>query len=334
MDNICHTLVGAALAQTGLKRRTRFGTATLLIGANLPDVDILSYAFGGGLRALSFRRGWTHGVLAMVVLPLALTGLVLLWHRAFGARDGGGGTPPLRADQVALLAALATLTHPLLDFMNTYGMRWFMPFVNRWYYADGLFIVDPWVWAVLATGVFLASTGKRAGQGSDALPDARGKPAMVALAVVAAYAMVMVGGSAMARRLVERELRAQGSPVERVMASPAPLNPFRRLIVIQDGEVYRFGVVNWLLRPVFSLDPFVAAVDVAPAAARLAAQTPEGRAFLGWARFPFFVVEPARSPSVVHIVDARYTVDPKADFGAVTIRLPAMTGPGEPTPSR
>ena len=34
--------VGAALAQTGLKHRTRYGTATLLVGANLPDVDILS----------------------------------------------------------------------------------------------------------------------------------------------------------------------------------------------------------------------------------------------------------------------------------------------------
>ena len=86
MDNICHTLVGAALAQTGLKHRTRYGTATLLVGANLPDVDILSYAFGGGLAALSFRRGWTHGVLALVVLPLVLTGLVLLWNRAFGGR--------------------------------------------------------------------------------------------------------------------------------------------------------------------------------------------------------------------------------------------------------
>ena len=37
MDNLCHTLVGAALGEAGLKRRTRFGSATLMIASNLPD---------------------------------------------------------------------------------------------------------------------------------------------------------------------------------------------------------------------------------------------------------------------------------------------------------
>jgi hypothetical protein len=31
MDNLCHTLVGAALGEAGLKRRTRFASATLMI---------------------------------------------------------------------------------------------------------------------------------------------------------------------------------------------------------------------------------------------------------------------------------------------------------------
>ena len=43
MDNLCHTLVGAALAEAGLKRRSPYGTATLLISANLPDVDALVF---------------------------------------------------------------------------------------------------------------------------------------------------------------------------------------------------------------------------------------------------------------------------------------------------
>ncbi len=46
MDPICHTLVGAALAESGLKKRTALGTATLLIGANLPDMDVLSLHWG------------------------------------------------------------------------------------------------------------------------------------------------------------------------------------------------------------------------------------------------------------------------------------------------
>ena len=46
MDPVAHTLFGATLAHTGLRAQTRLGTATLLIGANLPDVDVLSYEIG------------------------------------------------------------------------------------------------------------------------------------------------------------------------------------------------------------------------------------------------------------------------------------------------
>jgi len=323
VDNICHTLVGAALAESGLKHRTRFGTATLLIGANLPDVDILSYAFGGGLTALSFRRGWTHGILALAVLPLLLTGLVLLWNRALGGRGQARGAPPASAGQVALLAAVSIVTHPLLDFMNTYGMRWLMPFVNRWYYADALFIVDPWIWAVLVSGIVLARRGKgKGGRGERWSGAGRGSPATASLLAVGGYAVVMLFGSQVARRTIARELAAQGFAPVHVMISPVPLNPLRRLVVIEDADRYRFGTINWLRQPAFAVEPYEVAKNAVAPEAQAAGQTPEGRAFLSWARFPFFVVSASRSSLVVHIVDARYTVDPDAPFGAVTVALP------------
>jgi len=322
VDNICHTLVGAALAEAGLKHRTRYGTATLLIGANLPDVDILSYAFGGGLTALSFRRGWTHGVLALVVLPFILTGLVLLGDRVFGRRGGGGGTPPVHASQVALLAAVSILTHPLLDFMNTYGMRWLMPFVNRWYYADALFIVDPWIWVVLVAGIVLARRrGRRTATANGLGAEANGVPAAWALLMVAAYAAAMLLASQLARRAITRDLAAQGRAPVQVMVSPVPLNPLRRMVVIEGADHYRFGSIKWLARPAVAIEPYEIAKNDAHALSAAARETPEGRAFLGWARFPFYVVEASRSDSVVHIVDARYAVDPDAGFGATTVRL-------------
>src|SRR5262245_1447507 len=96
---------------------------TLLIGANLPDVDVVSY-LGGNLASLEIRRGWTHGVLAMVVLPFLLTAAVLLYA---GARQKPGAGVVVRPAQVLLLSAIAIVTHPFLDFMNTYGVRWLMP---------------------------------------------------------------------------------------------------------------------------------------------------------------------------------------------------------------
>ena len=56
MDNLCHTLTGAALGKAGLAERTRFGMATLMVAANLPDIDV--GVFLTDTLPVSFRRGW------------------------------------------------------------------------------------------------------------------------------------------------------------------------------------------------------------------------------------------------------------------------------------
>ena len=153
MDNLCHTLVGAALAQSGLKRRTPLATATLLVAANLPDVDVISLAWGS-TAGLGFRRGWTHGVLALSLWPFLLAAAMLAFDR-MGAKRGAKFWP------LVLLSAIGVASHPLLDLLNTYGVRLMMPFSNRWYYGDTLFIVDVWVWLVLAAGVLVSMRAER-----------------------------------------------------------------------------------------------------------------------------------------------------------------------------
>jgi inner membrane protein len=143
MDPIAHTLVGATLAASGLRRRTPLATAGLLLGANAPDIDVVSYA-AGPYAAFAFRRGWTHGVLAIAVLPLLVTGLLLLWDRWF--RQRAASAQPARAGPLLGVVALAVLTHPALDWLNNYGLRWLMPFDGRWFYGDAVFIIDPWLW--------------------------------------------------------------------------------------------------------------------------------------------------------------------------------------------
>src|SRR6478672_163897 len=92
MDNLCHTLIGAALGEAGLKRRTGLGNATLMIASNLPDVDVLIFATG--TPAVAFRRGWTHGILADALLPLLLTGAMLFVAARRSARgDTSRGLP-------------------------------------------------------------------------------------------------------------------------------------------------------------------------------------------------------------------------------------------------
>jgi inner membrane protein len=158
MDPLAHTLLGATLAESGLKRRSRYATATLLVGANLPDIDAVANLWGADV-ALHARRGVTHGVLAMVVLPLLLAAAVWSWYRWRGSTVAGVDAPPFRPRAILALSFLGVLSHPALDWLNTYGVRLLMPFDGRWFYGDTLFIVDPWFWLLAAAGAVLARSG-------------------------------------------------------------------------------------------------------------------------------------------------------------------------------
>lgn len=314
MDPVCHTLVGAALGEAGLKRRTALGMATLLIGANFPDLDIVAMAFD---RGLELRRGWTHGVLALVLLPPFLTGLMLGWDRLVRRRRGRRPRDAVRPGQILFLSYIAIWTHPTLDYLNTYGMRWLMPFRDRWFYGDAVFIVDPWMWLALAAGVILARRWGR----KRAAPAPR--PARWALGAVAAYSTLMLAGSRLGEHTVARELSRLGfDPQARRMVSPLPVNSLRRDVVFEDGPYYRFGTLTLLPLPRFRLDEQVVARGTDDPAAATAAATREGQVFLHWARFPFFVVERHPEVTLVRIADARYTTAAGATFGAVTISLP------------
>src|SRR5688572_26971536 len=152
LDNFCHTLVGAACGEAGLKRRTRYGNVTLMIAANLPDLDVLSFATD--TDPISFRRGWTHGIVAQLVLPVALTAAVYAFGRL--RRPRGESGPPLRAGWLLLLSSVGVYSHVFLDFLNNYGVRLLAPFDWRWFYGDTLFIADVWLWLALGAGVWLA----------------------------------------------------------------------------------------------------------------------------------------------------------------------------------
>lgn len=264
---------------------------------------------------LAFRRGWTHGIPAMLVLPLVLTGLIVLVDLV--VRRASRATLPTSVSlgRVLLLAAVSIWTHPLLDTLNTYGVRWLMPFDGRWYYGDTLFIVDPWLWAILAIGVVLS--GERGQRRST------GRPARVALGVAAGYVVLMALGGFASRRIAARELAAMGgAPVDRLMMGPSAVTPMTRSVVAAQGSRYLTASFRWLRRP--HIDPatvrwYPREPPPSPAVA-MASETTLGRRFLAWARFP--VVQEDTAPdgsALVHLMDIRYAGRPGAGFGTVTI---------------
>jgi inner membrane protein len=153
MDPIAHTFTGMALAAAGLRRATPLAATALFMGANAPDVDIVS-GFLAEYQSLAFRRGWTHGVLALALWPFVLTGVLLAWDRFVRCRRNPAAAAA-RAGPLLALTAIAVISHPALDWLNNYGLRWLMPFSKQWFYGDALFVIDPWFWLLAGGAAFL-----------------------------------------------------------------------------------------------------------------------------------------------------------------------------------
>ncbi|HYC61996.1 MAG TPA: metal-dependent hydrolase [Thermoanaerobaculia bacterium] len=346
MDPLTHTLVGANLAATRLGEKTRLAAAALVIGANLPDVDSILYFTNHDDLALGFRRGWTHGVLALVLLPLIQTALLLLY-----ARLRPDPERPVSARWLLILSAFAILTHPFLDWLNNYGMRWLMPFDGTWFYGDSVFIMDPWLWLVLGAG-WLA--GKRAslplfglwlffsaailwivsGRAPVYVPIVIGVAlvllaalfwraprslATIALIIACAYIGARLTIHAITANVVRNELQ----DVRRLMVSPHPMDPRRWEVVAQMGDVYRFGGYDWRTRTLKLADD---RLPVAKPSAEwdAARRHPSIRGFVTWMRFPWYEVERIPEGTRVLVHDARYATRRRAGsgFGGVEVVLP------------
>ena len=289
MDNLCHTLVGAALGEAGLKRRTRFGHATLMIASNLPDIDVL--VFATGTPSVAFRRGWTHGILADALLPPLLTGVMLL---VASRRPATSREPSIRPMQLLLLSYIGVILHVSMDLLNTYGVRLLMPFSQHWFYGDVLFIIDPWLWLALGTGVGL-SMRRRAPNWSRA-----------SLAVAAAYVLTMLVAARAARaEMIDRWQQVEGQPPQALMVGPIPVTPLQRQIIIDAGDRYETGMFTWRPRNI-RFDTDDVPKNDSDRLVAMASTAPNIRAFLVWSRFPFWTLEPVEGGTQVTVGDMRF----------------------------
>lgn len=298
MDNLCHSLAGAAIAHAA--RGPRLPRAVLLgvVAANIPDVDAFVYLFGESASAVAFRRGATHGIPALMVWSLVLPTLFAWLQRV---RPLGSEQARVHWRQYLPIAALAVVSHPALDWLNTYGVRFLAPFSDRWFYGDAVFIVDPVMLAVLGTGVI--GSAWAAGRGR---PWAS-RPALAALVVVFAYAAGMKSASAMTRREVVAKLGIAEPAPRDLMVAPMPLAWGRHDIVVRRPPTYDRYMATWVGgRPEVSerrwRDPIG---DDSTVVARVR-ETADGRRFLRWSRFPYFVAGDVADSAFVG--DLRYSV--------------------------
>ena len=229
MDNLTHSLVGAIMGQAGLKRKTGLAMPALIIGANLPDVDAACFFWLEGTEHLGFRRGITHGPPALVILPLILAGILWYydrWQTKRGKRPEG--RLPVHFGWLYALGFIGALSHPLLDWLNVYGVRFWEPFAPTWAYGDTLFIIDVWLWALLIGSVWWGY--RREKQGGNQRPIAR-----TGIAIMLGYIAVNWAITWMAYQTKGR--MAEPYPSE-FIASPKPVLSLgrERIAKLADGR--------------------------------------------------------------------------------------------------
>jgi len=299
MDNLTHSLTGWALGQTGLKRRTRKGLAALILGANMPDIDV----FLGWVpwAPLAIHRGFTHSLAGGVLLmPPLLAGLLWLldrWQVRRGAAFRSGLA--MHFGWLVALSYLGTLTHPLLDWQTTYSVQLLSPFSDAWFHTDALFIIDVWIWLILAAAIWLSRRRERQG-------GAWSRPAFAALAMVLAYIAANGAVSALAHRAPRMD--APHADPEAVFASPPPVLFWQREVAWRERGSVAWGSYDPLRGPAMGLIDYTPPVPdgMRDPLVRRALAAPAIAAFARWSTMPIAKVERGRCTARVRFGDARY----------------------------
>jgi inner membrane protein len=332
MENLTHTFVGAALAECGLKRVTPLSTTTLLIAANIPDLDVVS-GFFGPAAYLEWHRGITHSLVGFPVVATLLAVGVYFFSRR-------------RASLPRLIAVslIGTATHPLLDFTNSYGWRPFLPWDATWHFTDIAFVADPWIWLVLGGALFLAKSETRlqkiswlvlatlaslvviaAGLGVTirvlwflgllvivtvglAVKTDEKRRQFINRAAVAGLVLYLGALSILhstaifqAAEVAQRAVAANEQVVQ-LNALPIEANPFKWRLVIETERAFHTGDLN-----VIAGEPRLERIEreqADPEAIEIARASEAGSRFLRFARFPVF--RAAADSQVVEIQDIRF----------------------------
>ena len=203
MDTVTHALTGAAIGYCGFRQHGgRLALWTTIAAAESPDADLLML-LGGSETYLRWHRSFTHSALLLPVWATVVAGI--FW--AFSKRGD------FKLLWIASAAGIAS--HILLDWLTSYGTMWLWPVTDRRFELDWVFILDPYVWAML--GVTLWAVLR--------LRNSRAAP--VGLAILAGY-FLMCG--------VLHWLALPRRDSGKVAAYAQPLNPFRWTTLHNSGN--------------------------------------------------------------------------------------------------
>jgi membrane-bound metal-dependent hydrolase YbcI (DUF457 family) len=335
VDNLAHSLVGAALGRAVADDKVRAAGWIGAVAANAPDWSEFLIGFrpdrGSGAYYL-VHRGITHSFLGAAVETVAITavawGILALWRRS----------TPIALGRLFLLVAVTVASHVYMDWQGSYGLRPFLPWSAHWYYADWVAIVDPVFWLVPLVG--LAWGAER--HWRDLIPvvliaalvtwvvlNADGVATWLRATCVITIAVGGVGwirhwfGVVGRRRAAAWSLVAVGLyAVAQVVASVPAKASVRRAAIARFGAGAEWAALTRVRTP-FEWEPILASRDTVagptwaiprhlddPLVQRALTESSDARALASFARFLAAEVDSGPRGVVVTFRDARYARPP------------------------
>lgn len=307
VDPVSHVLLGASLGYAAFGRRLgRAAAGVGALGGLAPDVDILIRSATDPLVAIEAHRGFTH---ALVFVPVGAAAVAGLWLVSPAGRT--------RDRWLALwaAAALAWLSHALLDAATSYGTQLLWPFSRHRAGWDLISIIDPIFTLALAAGL------------GGALARRNLRPAVIGLAVAGLYLGLGAVQHERARAAQRALAAARGHALERAEVMPTMANNIVwRGLYVHGGRIYSDRIrAGWFsdatVREGWSL-PLAGAADLTTAER---ARNVRG----SFERFAWFSEDwVARSPGDPTVfADMRYSLSAEAFDPIWGIRF---TPPGAP----
>ena len=303
------------MGRAGLNRKTALATATLTLAAEAADLDVFS-RFGGSAFALNHHRGFTHSFLGVPIVAAVVVAFMYGIWRLRG-RKTRSHLPP-RWGVLFSYACLAGLSHILLDYTNSYGIRPFWPFSERWISWDIVYIVEPVLLVILVLGLTVPALFSLINQEIGARRKDKAPPGRLAasIALLAVFACWGLRDYEHRRAVAALESRNyQGVDAIRVSAYSYPVNPFRWYGIAETPAFFAMMDVDSLAPEVDPQGKMQIRYKPEETPITLAAKKSYlGRVYLSWAQYPITETEqldsdPAdhsRAAYIVRLRDLRY----------------------------
>jgi inner membrane protein len=300
MDPLTHAVVSIAASRAGLNKFTRLATPMLIVSGVAADLDWLTVLFGPH-AFLEGHRTVTHSLVGTAAIAILVALLFTIAARKHTSS-------PIKFSSALIVCSVGAALHVLLDLTNSYGVKLFWPFNEKWCAWDSVAEFDAIILVIVGAGILLPMLFRLVGEEIGAQRKTKGVfSAAFAILLVLAYVAGRYIFHERAVTLMNSRFYNGAAPLA-VGAFPDSPSPFHWAgVITTDATMLRADV------PVIlgTYDPFAAKIFYKPEESpALDAARASGTAalFLSFARFPRARVERTDRGTHVEISDMRFEI--------------------------